>query len=557
MKKILAGLLCVAALASTVNFAACSHNNKNDSSDDSSSEPITKIEETVNCSVEAIAFDGINTVESVDAWDAEKAIGASSNDGPTENGVIISPYYTLKVGGVDVPVYTTRCGKNPHSFAMVNIQKSTDDFQALVELTALANDCAFLKYNSTAVVLPQKRGIEATVEQEKCTATINDFGSFTFAFNKKSDQGLTLYAYEKEELVLPDGYSKVEIEATEHSYNDTQFTDSQTVYVFKKGRHILQSVYIPANSSVYLEDGAYIEINPEGEGERKPSFTCENGGENIKLYGHGLVDFSACMGGDNKIKSAFNFHGAKNITVDGIVSINSNTWTVCFTDCVNVLVSRVMVYGYRTYSDGIMLSDCRDSLVTKCFVRTGDDALETKSTSSNGYTYNVTFKDNDCWTDKGIAYGVIWETNHSVENVTFVDCSVGFAQSNWSERLGALVIHLGDHYETVTDIHFKNIDIYRSYCPAVINCELKQKGKLIGDIYFENITCGYSEGYLIRLSEVELEHADAHFGTFYLDNVTMNGTLFTDENKSTMSKYIIGTSWNPNKNVKINTLYEE
>ncbi len=553
MKKILASVLCVTALWGCVSFTACTKKNS-----DSSFKEQPKVEAAINCAVQSISFEGINNVDSIDKYDSEKAIGSVSNDGPTENGIIISPYYTLKVAGVDVPVYATRCGHNPHSFAMVNLEKLSDSkFEALVELTALSADCAILKNKAMAVVLPQKRGVVADLGQGKLTAVINDFGSFTFAFNKKSEQGLTLYVYEKQEFILPDGYNKVELEAVEHSFRDTQFTDKKTVYVFKKGRHTVQSVYIPSNSSVYFEDGAYIEINPDGEGARSSSFLCENGGENIKLYGHGIVDFSACMGGDNKIKSAFNFHGAKNITVDGIVSINSNTWTVCFTDCENVLVSRVMVFGYRTYSDGIMLSDCRDSLVKKCFVRTGDDALETKSTSSNGYTYNVTFKDNDCWTDKGIGYGVIWETNHSVENVTFIDCSIGFAQSNWTERLGALSIQLGDRYETVTDVYFKNIEIYRSYCPAVINCELKQKGKMIGDIYFENITCGYSEGYLLRLAEVELENNSAHFGAFYLDNVRMNGELLTDDNKSDMTKYVIGSSWSPNKNVKINTFSEE
>lgn len=553
MKKFLASLLSVVAIVCCANFAACSDK------DDSSSGGGQSAPTTANCTVEAISFDGVNSVDSIEKYYADTVIGSSSNDGPTENGMIISPYYSLKVGGVDVPVYGTRCGKGVHSFAMVNLKKIGDgNFEAKVELTALSSS-AMKKKSPTAVVLPKKRNVEATIADGKLTSKVTDYGSFTIAFNKKSDEGLTLYVYEKEDFVLPEGYDKVEIQTGDHSYADTQFTNQNTVYVFKSGRHTIESVYIPSNAAVYLEDGAYLEVNPEGEGARKAAFTCPTGGSNIKLYGHGAVDFSACMGGDAKIKAAFNFQNATDITADGFVSINSNTWTVCFTNCENVLVSRLMVYGYRTYSDGIMLSDCRDSLVTKCFVRTGDDALETKSTSSNGYTDNVTFTDNDCWTDKGKAYGVIWECNHSTKNVYFIDNSVGFAQANWVERCGVLVVDIGDHYESVTNVYFKNIDIYRSYCPAVINCELKQKGKTIGDIYFENINCEYSEGWLLRLAEVEIENASSHFGQFYLDNVTMNGTLLTEQNKtdSSLTKYIIGSSWSPNKNVRVNTLSEE
>ena len=545
MRKLLIGLLCASIGFAAFSLNACGKNNNENGGEKPS---------LVNCTAQAISFDGINEVDDIDEYDAQKLNGASSNDGPTENGVIVCPYYTLKVGGTEVPVYTTRCGKNPHSFAMVNIEKSASgNFEALVELTA-KKGAALAKSNVTAVILPEKRNVENKISGGKLTARINSFGSFTFAFNKESEQGLTLYVYEKDNFSVPAGWNKEEISAGEHELAETQFKNANTVYVFKKGRHLVQSVSIPSNAAVYLEDGAYLEVNPNGDGARLSAITCVGGGENIKLYGHGIVDFSACMGGDNSIKGAFNFAGVTNISVDGLVSINSNSWTVCFTDCINVNLTRMMVFGYRTYSDGIMLSDCQDSLVTECFVRTGDDAMETKSTSTSGRTYNVTYENNDCWTDKGIGYGVIWETNHSVENVKFINCSVGFAQSNWNSRLGALAIQLGDRYESVTDVHFENIDIYRSYCPAVINCELKQKGKLIDKIYFKNVKCGYSEGYLFRLAEVELENDGAHFGKFYLDNVSMNGTVLTDENKSFMTKYILRGSWSPDKNVYINTL---
>ena len=144
-----------------------------------------------------------------------------------------------------------------------------------------------------------------------------------------------------------------------------------------------------------------------------------------------------------------------------------------------------------------------------------------------------------------------------MKNVTFIDCSVGFAQSDWDERIGALAIQLGDHFNKVENIRFENIEIYRCYSPAVINCELKQQGKLIDEVYIKNVHCTYATGYLLRLAEVDLQNPGARFGTFYLDNVSKNGETLTEENRSDdyMLKFIIGTSgWTEEKYIKINTL---
>lgn len=151
---------------------------------------------------------------------------------------------------------------------------------------------------------------------------------------------------------------------------------------------------------------------------------------------------------------------------------------------------------------------------------------------------------------------MIWETNRDVKNVTFIDCSVGLAQADWTDRVGALVIQLGDHFNTVQNIRFENIEIYRCYCPAVINCELKQEGKLIDEVYIRNVHCAFATGYLLRLAEVDLRNP-ARFGTFYLDNVSKNGIVLTEENRNDdyMMNFIIGTSgWTPERYVFINTL---
>ena len=522
-------------------------------------------ESYTKCNVKGIEYDGVEDIADPDLYASQVSDGGNSNNEPVDNGIIVSPYFTMTVDGVDIPVYSTRCGHNLHTFASVVVEKQDKNkkFSLDVVLTARDANMSLYERNPSVVVLPEKRGIKATIKGDTVSAKLNDFGSFTFAFNNNSSEGVTVYVYEKDELVVPEGYTKQEIEPGKHTVADTTLSSGNTVYVFKSGRHLVSSVQINTSDIwVYFEDGAYLEAYPGNDDDGVGAFEAvfkSYGVDNIKISGHGLVDFSADAGAKlpddgSKLKGTFNFVSSDNFTVEDIISINSNSWTLCFTDCKNVYIEGVMLYGYRTYSDGIMLSDCQDSYVTKCFVRTGDDAMETKSTSSNGHTQNVTYYDNDCWTDKGIGYGVIWETNHDVKNVYFKNCSVGFAQSNWHERLGALAIQLGDHYYSVTDVYFEDIEVYRCDSNAVINVGLTEKGKTIDNIHFKNIKATNVSGYMFRVYDRDLENTEAILGNFYLENLYRNGVKLTNENiyskDSYMSNFkVFNAKWKPEEHV--------
>ena len=520
-------------------------------------------ESYTKCNINGIEYDDVVEVEDPDLYASEVSVGATSNNASVDNGIIISPYFTLTVDGVQIPLYATRCGQGIHSFASVIVEKRDKNkkFSLDVVLTAKDANMSLYERNPSVVVLPEKRGIKATIKGDTVSAKLNDYGSFTFGFNNTNAEGVTVYLYEKDELNVPEGWATQEINPGRHSVADTTFTNSNTVYVFKRGRHLISSVNIATNSWVYLEDGAYLEAYPEadedGKGEYLRVFECI-GGENIKLFGHGVIDFSANDGanltaGTYNKKGVFGFYNCKNFVVEDIVSINGNSWTLCFTDCEKVYIEGIMLYGYRTYSDGIMLSDCRDSYVTKCFVRTGDDAMETKSTSQNGYTKNVTYYDNDCWLDKGLGYGVVWETNHDVQDVYFKNCSVGFAMATWHKKLGAIEVRLGDHNYSVKNVYFEDIEIYRCDSQAVINIGLEEEGEIIDKIYFKNIVAKNVSGYMFRLWERNIT-ANGTFGNFYLDGLYRNGVKLTADNIYDKSSYmtefvILNSAYKPQNHI--------
>ena len=146
--------------------------------------------------------------------------------------------------------------------------------------------------------------------------------------------------------------------------------------------------------------------------------------KNVRIISRGLLDCGALKGGDNKNKTVVNISCSENVKVEGLTVVNSNTWTMCAYSGKNIEFNRNLLLSYRTYSDGIMMSECENSSGRYNFVRTGDDAIEFKGTGWWGATEkgivgkNCIYEYNDLWTDKGAGYCLTWENNCSMENIS-------------------------------------------------------------------------------------------------------------------------------------------
>ena len=491
------------------------------------------------CDVYPVEYSEVADQPDMEAFYAETVqSNGASHDAPLDYGFVNGVWHRLSVNGTEVPVYSARCGYGIHSFAWVDVD--TDGPLSLeVELELLSND------KESVVVLPEKAGVEAEMDGNVVTAEIADYGSYSFAFDEEADKALTLYVAPVSELTVPEGWDTVTLEPGEYTAEQTAFTQSNTVYLFKRGAYDVSAISLPSDSILYFERGTSLRVHEEGTGDYRAAigFT---GSVNVKIQGRVLVDFSACIGGDAKTKAAYGFTQADGLEIEGIVTVNSNNWTMCLNNSRNVDVSRCMFFSYRTYSDGVMFSDCKDSTATDCFVRTGDDAMEVKAfTDSNDpecYTDGILFENNCVWTDKGIAYGCIYEAKHDVQNVVFRNNSVGFAQASWSEHLGCCVMQMGSVKGTVwEDVHFENIDVYKTSCAllSVFNrANNATEGGQIRNIYFENITAKYAVqtnlpvyclSVVIRLLN-GATWQNSTIGALYLDDITYAGTEITGEN---------------------------
>ena len=491
----------------------------------------------------------INETEAGDiaTWQAQVFTkNGGNNDMPTKNALIKSPWHKLTVNGKSVPVYTARCGKGSHSFAWVDVTKNKKDFalEVVLTLSESAQKC---------VVLPLNKNVSVKKDNNKYSAFVTEYGSYTFTFSAEKDAEatdptfapMTLMVTSETTLDAPEEYDRVEIEPGYHEDNELEFTAGDTVYYFKKGLHEISSVNVPSNSILYLERGAYLKVTDRGSdatGWNGKTALHTEYTENVKIIGRGLLDCGEVLGGDNKRKHVVNVGNASDVLLEGLTVINSNTWSVCGYNSDNVRFDKNLLLSYRTYSDGLMFSECTNSSGRYNFVRTGDDAIEYKGTGWQGGNAagavgsNCVFEYNDVWTDKGSGYCLTWESDCDMDGMVFRNNNVGFAQPTWSDGNNALDCRLGTNAnKTWQNVTFDNIEIYHCISPNVMICQLSGVGANLKNITFSNIKV-HSTAIGVYAFTMYFGARDGVIENITLKNIDFCGKKLTasDKNDSTV-----------------------
>ena len=494
--------------------------------------------------VDAIVNADQTTAGSFDAWQNEVFKNKKNNDDPTDNSVIHSPFHKLTVNGTSVPVYTARCGKGAHSFAWIDI-KNAEEFLLSVELE-LSIDA------KKCVVLPESRGVDISINDNIVKTDIGTTGSFTFTFAENASDKvtdptlapLTLMVSRADLLSIPSNYNTVEILPGYHENDELEFKAQNTVYIIKKGFHDISSIGLPSNSILFIERGAYIQVsdreNPDGSHNTKTAIHADDV-SNVKIISRGLLDCGKLQGGSGKYKHVVNTGRSANVLIKGLTVINSNTWTICAYSAKNPVIENNLLLSYRTYSDGIMMSECTGGVGRYNFVRTGDDAIEFKGTgwwNGNDKTgSDCVYEYNDLWTDKGAGYCLTWESARPMTNMIFRNNSVGFAQPTWTNRNTAIDCLLGTNATTEwANVTFENIEIYHVISPNAINVQVQGEGAILKNIVFKNITVNSANEnvYAFRM------HFSANGGGIYditLENVSFCKKILTSDDTANQALF--------------------
>ena len=385
------------------------------------------------------------------------------------NGITISPYYTAKVSGEEIPVYASvvfiRVDDTGtlHSFSEIYVD-SSKDFSFNIEITGA--DVAL----KNAVVLPESHGVKAQCKDNTVTASINKTGIYTFLFNDANQYyGYTLTVREKVD-------EDKEIAEYIEQYGE------DNVWVIDKGVYQYDYVNIVSHNNlvIYLREGAYVTANHLydidcAEDENKyfePTAPMDNAigltrypfinfynCNNITLAGRGVIDMTRL---DRRERRGVVFTNCNNVNVSDVKIINSPEWSFISYCCTDVSIDNVDIIGNRGNCDGFAICNSHNVTVDNCFARVADDTFEVKALGGTMDSRNITFTNCIAWGGYARCFGITGEVNKKISDVTFRDCAVIYRDGIWdNDRIGSLVVVAEQTEGSIDGVLFENIEIFR------------------------------------------------------------------------------------------------
>ncbi len=385
------------------------------------------------------------------------------------NGITISPYYTAKVSGEEIPVYASvvfiRVDDTGtlHSFSEIYVDPDTD-FSFNIEITGADVEL------KNAIVLPESHGVKAHCEDNTVTASINKTGIYTFLFNNANQYyGYTLMVREKvdEEAEIKAyqqqyGEDKVIVlEKGVYQYDYVSFVSENNLVIYlKEGAYVIANHLFDINSAedenIYFEDTAWFN-NSIGL-TRYPFLNFYNC-NNITFAGRGVIDMTRL---DRRERRGMVFTSCNNVTVKDVKIINSPEWSFISYCCDGVSIENVDIIGNRGNCDGFAICNSHNVTVDNCFARVADDTFEVKALGGTMDSKNITFSNCIAWGGYARCFGITGEVNKMISDVTFRDCAVVYRDAIWdNDRIGSLVVVAEQTEGGIDGVLFENIEIFR------------------------------------------------------------------------------------------------
>ena len=457
------------------------------------------------------------------------------------NGITVSPYYTAKVSGEEIPVYAsvvfirTDDTGTLHSFSEIYVD-TDEDFSFNIEITGADIEL------KNAVVLPQSHGVKASCKNNTVTASIDKTGIYTFLFNG-ADQyfGYTLTVREKID-------EDAEIAAYIEEYG------AENVIVVEKGVYTYDYVNFVSqrNQVIYLREGAYVIANHlydinSAEDENKyieesalqhntvsltrypflNFYDCTD----VTLTGRGVIDLTRL---DRRERRGVVFTSCNNVSISGIKIINSPEWSFIAYCCTDVSIDNVDILGSRGNCDGFAICNSHNVTVDNCFARVADDTFEVKALGGSMDSRNITFTNCIAWGGYARCFGITGEVCKSISDVTFRDCAVIYRDGIWNnDRIGSLVVVAEQTEGSIDGVLFENIEIFRDEGRPILVKIYDEEAESfeIKNVVFRNIS--YTSYMKPKIAGTD---SDTNTVQVELDGITVRGrkVLFPK------TKFIIG-----------------
>ena len=457
------------------------------------------------------------------------------------NGITISPYYTAKVSGEEIPVYASvvfiRVDDTGtlHSFSEIYVD-SSEEFSFNIEITGA--DVVL----ENAVVLPESHGVNAQCEDNTVTASINKTGVYTFLFNDANQYyGYTLMVREKVD-------EEKEIAAYIEEYGE------DNVWVIDKGVYQYDYVNLVSHNDlvIYLREGAYVIANhlfdiecaedenkylePTAPGDnafgltRYPFINFYNC-NNITLAGRGVIDMTRL---DRRERRGVVFTNCNNVNMSDVKIINSPEWSFISYCCTDVSIDNVDIIGNRGNCDGFAICNSHNVTVDNCFARVADDTFEVKGLGGTMDSKNITFTNCIAWGGYARCFGITGEVNKRISDVTFRDCAVIYRDGIWdNDRIGSLVVVAEQTEGSIDGVIFENIEIFRDEGRPILVKVYDEEAENfeIENVVFRNVS------YTSYMSpKIAGNGSNTNKVQVELDGITANGNKL----QSPQTRFIIG-----------------
>lgn len=415
---------------------------------------------------------GLTEQELIDRGSDELPEYVQSGGHSDVNGLIVSPYYTARIGDMPVPVYSAMIyvwsekGNNTaglHSFSEVYVDPDSN-FAFTFELTGVS------KPIRNAVVLPQSLQTGAVCQNNVMRVSITKPGLYTFLFNgARQPYGYSLFVREKidddaEIAKYTAQYGKKNVVVLDKGVYTFDFINTvdahNLVYYLREGAYVIAEhhydITCAEDTGLYAEPGA---AESSAIYAMRYNFLNFHRCSNITLAGHGVIDMTRLDRGE---RGGFVMTDCENVRISGVKLVNAPGWTLLAYKCAGLQIDNVDIFGYRGNSDAFALCNTQDAVVDNCFARSGDDLFEVKTLGGDRGSDNITYRNCVAWSGYARCFGITGEVCHPITNITFRDCAVIWRNATWdNNRIGSLVV-IAEQAEGVIDgVTFDNIEIFR------------------------------------------------------------------------------------------------
>lgn len=236
------------------------------------------------------------------------------------------------------------------------------------------------------------------------------------------------------------------------NYSEIPNSYAENVIYFSAGVHDVGQMRLYSNQTVFIDSGAVV----------YGSFLCEDS-ENVKIMGHGILHGEKLE--HDIVEKRFQmirFERCKNISVEGIILIDSPSWAMTAYESRNIEIRGIREICYNANSDGIDICGCENVFIENVFLRNHDDNISIKSYGSDNR--NIVMKNSVLWNDRAHSMLVGPESkkeNRNVfEDIHFENITILEHKEFAPAFMGVMAIMCSDN-ALFKNISWKHINIER------------------------------------------------------------------------------------------------